>query len=86
MYFTPHPVYLALGKDSSQRRLRYQSPFEKNIPGYTIEEIRVATNKAWGLGDGKFKQQIEQQLGFALPPFPRGGDRKSKKYIAADKI
>ena len=83
---TPHPVYLALGKDGSQRRLRYQSLFEKNIPGYTIEEIRVATNKAWVLGDGKFKQQIEQQLGFALPPFPRGGDRKSKKYIAADKI
>jgi hypothetical protein len=30
------------------------------------------------LGDGKFKQQIEQQLGYALPPFPREGDRKSK--------
>ncbi|MFT6403087.1 MAG: putative transposase [Pseudohongiellaceae bacterium] len=83
---TPHPVYLALGKDGSQRRLRCQSLFDKNIPRYTIEEIRVATNKAWALGDGKFKQQIEQQLGYALPPFPRGGDRKSKKYIASDKI
>jgi putative transposase len=79
-------VYIALGNDERERRFRYQSLFDQYIPECTLEEIRVATNKAWVLGDGKFKQQIEQQLGYALPPFPRGGDRKSNKYFAADKI
>ncbi|MBL4670591.1 MAG: transposase [Flavobacteriales bacterium] len=77
---TPHPVYLSLGRSKQERRARYQALFDQLIPSYTLEEIRTATNKAWVLGDGKFKQQIEQQLGYALPPFQRGGDRKSSNF------
>ena len=83
---TPHPVYLALGNDKRERRFRYQPLFDQYIPDCTLEEIRVATNKAWVLGDGEFKQQIEQQPCYALPPFPRGGDRKSNKFISVNKI
>lgn len=77
---TPHPLYLSLGGTDKQRQHRYRALFDQQIPNYTLEEIRNATNKAWVLGNGKFKQQIEKQLGYALPPHPRGGDRKSKRY------
>lgn len=79
---TPHPAYLALGSNSHERQMRYQALFNQHISEYTLEQIRTAANKAWVLGDGKFKQQIEQQLGYQLPPFPRGGDRKSKKFTS----
>jgi putative transposase len=82
---TSHPLYLALGSDSNERQIRYQALFDELIPDYTLEEIRTATNKSWVLGDGKFKQQIEQQLGYALPPFAQGGDRKSNKYVTSSK-
>lgn len=82
---TPHPIYLGLGNDSHERQFRYRALFDQQIPDYTLEEIKTATNKAWVLGDSKFKQQMEQQLGFTLPPFPKGGDRKSAKYSATRK-
>jgi putative transposase len=76
---------MALGNNDHERRLRYQALFDQLIPDYTIEQIRIATNKSWVLGDGKFKQQIEEQLGYLLPPFPRGGDRKSKNFTTTSK-
>jgi putative transposase len=42
--------------------------------------IRASVNKAWILGDDRFKQQIERQLGVSVSPKARGGDRKSIKY------
>jgi putative transposase len=60
----------------------YKSLFEQEIPDYTIKEIRDATNKAWVLGDSRFKQQIEVQTGRRASPQVRGGDRKSEKYKA----
>jgi len=77
---TPHNIYIALGKTRQDRQAAYQSLFKQRIPEYTLEQIRVAATKAWVLGDSKFKLQIEQQLGFAMPPFPKGGDRKSASY------
>jgi putative transposase len=79
---TPHPVYLALGVSDEKRREAYQELFAKDLPDLTVDEIRAATNKAWVLGDTRFKQLIEKQLGYALPPHPRGGDRKSTKRNA----
>jgi putative transposase len=74
---TPHPVYQALGKTADDRRSAYRNLFASQIPNYTLEEIRAATNKGWVLGNGRFKEAIEQRLGYALPPFAHGGDRKS---------
>lgn len=74
---TPHPLYLSLGKNNDERRFRYTALFDQHIPPFTLQEIRNAANKAWVLGGGEFKQDIERQLGYGLPPRPRGGDRKS---------
>ncbi len=77
---TPHPIYRSLGQSDHERQSAYRALFSTgNIPNYPIEAIREATNKSWVLGDGKFKQQIEAQLGRRLPPLPRGGDRKSNR-------
>ena len=75
---TPHPVYLSLGESDSERQRNYCSLFKNEIPANTLQEIRSAINKSWVLGPGKFKREIEEQLGYPLPPFLRGGDRRSK--------
>lgn len=78
---TPHPAYLALGAEQSERLNHYQALFKHEIPEKTEKEIREATNKAWVLGNERFKQQIEIQTGRRASPMQRGGDRKSKAYL-----
>ena len=55
-----HGVYTALGADAAKRQSAYASLFENQVPDKTIEEIRVATNRAWVLGTERFLQQIEE--------------------------
>ncbi|MGO4894265.1 hypothetical protein [Flavobacterium sp. W21_SRS_FM6] len=77
---TPHPCYMALGKSLKEQKKPYKSLFEHDISDLTIEEIRTATNKAWVLGEDRFKQQIEQITGRRASPLPQGGDRKSNSF------
>ncbi len=76
----PHQQYQALGKDDPARQRAYRALFKARIPAKTLSEIREATNKAWVLGDGRFRERIESQLNRAAAPKPRGGDRKSAAY------
>jgi len=75
-----HPEYLRLGKTITERQQAYRELFKARIPQLTLDEIRQATNKAWVLGDDRFKEMIEAKLARATAPKPRGGDRKSKAY------
>jgi putative transposase len=77
---TPHNLYVKLGKTPSQRQARYRALFDGHMPQHTLDEIRSATNKAWVLGDVRFKQQVEEATGRAASPRKRGGDRKSEKF------
>ncbi len=77
---TPHPIYQNLGSDSSQRQANYFALFDHQIPKQTLEEIRNATNKAWVLGNDRFKEKIETLLGRQVQPKARGGDKRSQKY------
>ncbi|MGZ8919130.1 MAG: transposase, partial [Methylobacter sp.] len=70
---TPHAEYLRLGTDDSERRTAYSALFEQAISETQINEIRDATNKAWALGDGRFKERIELQLARRVEPTARGG-------------
>ena len=36
--------------------------FDKIIPDYTLEEIRSSINRAWVLGDDRFKRQIKSLI------------------------
>jgi putative transposase len=46
-----------------QRQSSYRVLFDQGIDDLTLEQIRDATNKAWVLGENRFKEQIEQQAG-----------------------
>jgi len=77
---TPHASYLELGTSQKKRKAAYRELFKHHIPDYTIREIQDATNKAWVLGNDRFKAQIEKQTGRRASPLTRGGDRKSQEY------
>ena len=79
---TPHVCYQSLGKNDKKRQKIYKSLFNQEIPDYTLKEIRDAINKAWVLGDDRFKKQIEKQAGRRSSPMVQEGDRKSEKYKA----
>ena len=77
---TPHVSYKALGMDDISRRLNYYALFAKLIPDSKLEEIRVATNKAWVLGDDRFKAKVDKLIARQVEPKSRGGDRRSELF------
>lgn len=77
---TPHLEYRRLGKTEDERLTAYRQLFKHRIPEASIAEIREATNKAWVLGNDRFKQHIQEKLDRRVGPKARGGDRKSEKF------
>lgn len=78
----PHEEYRRLGRDEERRQATYRALFESHIPEQAITQIRDATNKAWVLGNDRFKQSIQEQLNRQVAPKARGGDRKSVQFKA----
>ena len=77
-----HPEYQRLGESNEARQAAYRELFRYQLSENNITEIREATNKAWVLGNDRFKQRIQEQLGRRVEPKARGGDRKSEKFNA----
>lgn len=80
---TPHTLYLQLGKTEAERQSAYRSLFRGRMPERELTAIREATNKAWVLGNDRFKAKIEAKTGRRAVPLGRGGDRKSAEYREA---
>jgi len=68
---------------TSDVRNAYRSLFRGRMPERELTAIREATNKAWVLGDDRFKTKIEAKTGRRAVPLGRGGDRKSVEYREA---
>lgn len=81
---TPHALYRQLGKTEAERQSAYRSLFRGRMPERDLTAIREATNKAWVLGDDRFKAQIEAKTGRRAVPLRRGGDRRSAEYREAN--
>ncbi|HEX5792946.1 MAG TPA: transposase [Rheinheimera sp.] len=77
---TPHALYSQLGKTDSERQTAYRGLFNGMMPERELTAIRDATNKAWALGDERFKAQIAANTGRRPEPLGRGGDRKSAAF------
>lgn len=77
---TPHVEFHRLGADDKERQSAYRALFNQSISETQINEIRDATNKAWALGDSRFKERIQLQLARRVEPIARGGDRKSTQF------
>lgn len=78
---TGHLVYKRLGKTAEERQQAYRQLFRTRIAEKTLENIRQATNKAWVLGNDRFRSKIEKLAERQSVPKPRGGDRKSKNFF-----
>jgi REP-associated tyrosine transposase len=77
---TVHREYKRLGVTQAQRQAAYRQLFRAQLPETTLEALREATNKAWVLGDDRFKSRMEKQLSRPVTSGGHGGDRKSAHY------
>ena len=77
---TPHVLYHQLGKTESERKSAYRALFRGRMPERDLAAIRETMNKAWVLGDDRFKAKIEAKTGRRPVPLGRGGDRKSRAF------
>ena len=59
---TPHPQYLALGRDSHERSRAYKELFHAHLDGSLLNEIRTTLNQEYALGGDRFKDEIERHL------------------------
>jgi putative transposase len=75
-----HGLYGRLGENPEERQQAYRALFAHEIGEEVLEQIREATNKAWVLGDQRFRDQIQAQLRRRVAPKAKGGDRRSKNY------
>ena len=77
---TPHSEYLRLGRADEECQSAYRQLFKHSISEENINAIREATNKAWVLGNDRFKQSIQEKLKRRVEPAAKGGDRRSEQF------
>lgn len=77
---TPQLEYSRLGATDEMRQAAYRQLFLHYIDENNLAEIRAATNKAWVLGNDRFKARVQKQLERRVEPNKRGGDRKSAVF------
>ncbi|NIP73520.1 MAG: transposase [Gammaproteobacteria bacterium] len=75
---TPHSQYRALGRDDRARRRAYRALFRAHMEPALIDEIRLATNSNYALGNEGFKQEIERMLNCRATPGRPGRPRKEQ--------
>ncbi len=85
---TPHFELQRLGNDDGERQAAYRALFNQTLSETQINKIREATNKAWALGESRFKERIQLQLARRVKPAARGGDESqlNSKSIEYDLI
>ena len=76
-----HKLYERLGRTNRERQLAYRLLFRTRVSEKTLNDIREATNKAWLLGNDKFREEIEKLTSRQTQPKARGGDRRSDKKL-----
>ncbi len=79
-------LYLLLGETPEARCQGYRALFRGKLGEEVLEQIREATNKAWVLGNDRFRDKIERLTQRRSAPKPRGGDRKSKAFRERQEI
>jgi hypothetical protein len=58
--------------------------FDRTLGEDVVKAIRPATNKAWVLGDDRFKRQIEEVLARQVALRPRGAIESPKSIAIGD--
>ena len=81
---TPHELYCRLGRSSGERQAQYRQLFRAQLPKADVEAIRDSTNKAWVLGNDRFRQRIEDLSGRRSAPLPKGRPTKAPRVHNRD--
>jgi putative transposase len=71
-----HDLYCQLGRSTLERRTAYRQLFRSAVCDADLEAIRKNTNKAWVLGNDRFREKVEQLTGRRTIPKPKGRPRK----------
>ena len=72
----PHAVYRRLGRSEQEHRAAYRQLFRGAVSQADVDAIRAATNKAWVLGNDRFREKVERLSGRRAAPRPRGRPRR----------
>lgn len=81
-HLTPHPVYLALGRDDTTRQAAYRDLFRAQLDRAAIDDIRLALNQSQPLGNSRFLARIEKVTGIWREARPRGRPRVRRDDVA----
>jgi putative transposase len=69
---TPHPIFLALGPDDTNRRTAYLELFRGELEPMELEEIRTSANAGYALGNERFRKEMAVALGRRAGPGKSG--------------
>ncbi|WP_455231330.1 transposase [Geopseudomonas aromaticivorans] len=69
---TDHPLYLALGKDGVIRQQTYRQLFTGHLELVSLQVMRESLAHNYPLGNDRFRESIEKQLGYAVGHRTRG--------------
>jgi len=81
--WTPHDVWLRLGRTHQDRAARYRGTFRGHMDAEQIAVIRTAVNKGLALGDERFRREIEQLTGVRISP-SKPGRKASRQETTGD--
>jgi putative transposase len=74
--WTPHDVFLELGKNHVERQQSYRELFKEIVADELLDDIRKSLNKGLILGTERFKDEIESLLNRRVRPGEMGRPRK----------
>lgn len=74
----PHSLYRHLGRTLVERQAAYRQLFRAHVSKADVETIREATNKAWVLGNDRFRAKITRLTDRRAAPLPRGRPRQDE--------
>jgi len=74
----PHPCYLSLGTNESDRCAAYRALVEQAIPSDELDNLRLHLQRQHAYGTERFRAVIEAQLSRRAGPAKIGRPRKSE--------
>lgn len=72
---TPHPLYLALGRNGQERYAAYRDLFRAHLDDAAIGDIRLALSQGQPVGNSRFYAAIEKVTGNRREARARGRPR-----------
>ncbi|MBL8470795.1 MAG: transposase, partial [Rhodocyclaceae bacterium] len=81
---SPHDLYVAFGKDASERQAAYRELFREELDPVAVGAIRSATNGNFALGNPRFAADIERALGRRVVAGVSGRPKKMPEPESGD--